>query len=97
MFQNVSITGPTASIFRGYRQVATLSAWSLSANGASASFSGALENGDRFQLTQHGLEVRVARQKGQQPFRWPVESLHIEGRTVSAQVRLSEEGSSHGA
>jgi hypothetical protein len=86
----LSITGHTASIYWGYREVAAVSAWSVSSQGSSvATFTGTLERGDAFALTQQGLEVRIPRPKGQ-PWRWPVESLHLADRTVSATVRLAD-------
>lgn len=96
MSHALTISGQAASLFWGYREIGALSAWSLSAHGTHATLTGTLERGDAFSLQQQGLEVRVHRQKGQ-PWRWPVASLQIAGRTVTATVRVAEEGTTDGA
>ncbi len=106
MSHALTISGQAASLFWGYREIGALSAWSLSAHGTHATLTGTLERGDAFfwtlaavmatSLQRQGLEVRVHRQKGQ-PWRWPVASLQIAGRTVTATVRVAEEGTTDGA
>lgn len=86
----LAITGPTASIYWGYREIGRASDWSVSSSeSALGHFTATVEQADTFALSQQGLEVRIPRPKGQ-PWRWPVNSLHIEGRTISAVVRISE-------
>lgn len=96
MSHSLTVTGQRALIFWGYREIGALSGWSLSAHdGAVGTLTGTVERGDAFQLSQQGLEVRIVRQKGQ-PWRWPVQSLQLAGRTVTATVRLADEVPTHG-
>lgn len=86
----LAITGPTASIYWGYRPIGTLSGWSVSSTDPSVgTFTATVDRADAFALSQQGLEVRIPRPKGQ-PWRWPVISLHTEGQTITAVVRISE-------
>jgi hypothetical protein len=92
----LTITGQRALVFWGYREVGALSGWSLTAHdGGVGTLTGTTERGDIFYLLQQGLEVRIVRQKGQL-WRWPVQSLQLAGKTVTATVRLADEAEIHG-
>lgn len=90
MFRTATMTGPAARVTWGYHVAAQLQAWSLTADGNTVRLTAAVESSDAFKLTQQGLSLCIPRQKGA-VWTYPIESLHIADRTLTAVVRFADE------
>lgn len=90
MFASVTLTGREGgAVMWGYHLAASLTSWSLSAQGTTGRLTATVGEADDFRLAQPGLTFRVLRQTGQH-WDWPLSELHIADRTLTATVSLQE-------
>lgn len=85
----LTMTGHDGTIVWGYHTAASCVSWSLSATGTTGTLIATVSKADSFKLTQQDLKFRVRRQTGTS-WEWPIESLQIADRTITATVRLQE-------
>ena len=88
----LSYTGDAGELRWKYRQVATLSAWTLTLNGTGLDLTANVvgEYDDQATTTQPSkLTFRVVRQN-HAPWDWPVETLHIADGVLRARLTQTE-------
>lgn len=82
-------TGVEGGVRWGYHTAATLKHWALESSGAGWSLEATVQAADTFRVSQRPLTFVVQRPRGI-VWRWPVESLQIEGATLTARLGPQE-------
>lgn len=78
-----SLRGPSALIKWGYLDAALLGPWSLEFDSTGGTLKATAQSTDTFRVSQLPLTFVVPREI---PWVWPVESLQIDGFSVTARV-----------
>lgn len=81
---HITYRGDRAILKWGYLDAGTVGTWTVVVDPTGADLSASVVTMDAFRVAQRPITFAVARPSG--TWRWPVESLHIEGGTLTARL-----------
>jgi hypothetical protein len=88
MSHAIRITGKAGVIRWGFHTAATVGPWTIQNDAAGADLTATLEGVESFPLSQRPLVFQAAIGTG--TWRWPVESLTVTDRTLTARLGLMD-------
>lgn len=80
----ITYRGERAVLTWGYLEAGTVGTWTVTVDPTGADLSASVVAIDAFRVAQHPMTFAVARPTG--TWRWPVESLRVEGETLTARL-----------